>query len=564
MPPRIARRWRLAERVPPAVAQELALYPPLVRQILYNRGLRTAGEAQAYLEALPPAGNHPYALRGLPEAVERIRFALRHGERIAIYGDYDVDGVAATALLTHTLGLLGGEALSYIPNRFEEGYGLNIEALEDLKAAGVRLVITVDCGMRSPLEAEHARKIGLDLIITDHHTPGPQALPALAVINPKQAGDPYPEKHLAGVGVAYKLAEALLESAGRSAEEYLDLVALGTISDLAPLVGENRHLARRGLEMLRRPHRQGVYSLINAAQIAPQSITAETVSYILGPRLNAAGRLESALAALRLLLTTQVSEAAELAQRLESQNRERQNLTRQIQAQAEQMALEEDPQGLLFFAVHEEFNPGVVGLAASRLVEQYYRPAVVAHRGEEFTRGSCRSVSEFHITRALDQCADLLERYGGHAAAAGFTVRNRHLPELKERLKNIAEQELGRLDLRPTLRADAEVTLAEMHPDLLRYLAWLEPTGHGNPPALFLARHVRVLRSKAVGREGEHLKFAVTDGQVTFDAIAFRQGHWQENLPPYVDLLFQFEVNEYNGRRELQLNVRDLRPAAAE
>jgi single-stranded-DNA-specific exonuclease len=304
-------------------------------------------------------------------------------------------------------------------------------------------------------------------------------------------------------------------------------------------------------------------SLIGVSGLSAPRITAEHISFALGPRLNAAGRLDSALAALDLLLTRDVAQAAYLAQLLDNQNRERQQMTREIQTHAESLALAEDPGALLLFAADEGYNPGVVGLAASRLVEQYYRPAIVAQRGEEYTRGSCRSIPEFHITRALDECADLLVRHGGHAAAAGFTLRNQHLPELVQRLKAIAQRELGALDLRPTLRADIEVRLSDLRPDILREMALLQPTGQGNPPAVFVTRQARVTRSRAVGKDNAHLKLTVTDGRLTFDAIAFRQGHWLSQLPPLVDLLFAFEVNEYNGRSELQLNVRDLKPAGA-
>lgn len=564
------KRWIIAPELSPAADQELSRYPflagrPILRRILYHRGFHTAQEAQSFIEAQPPPGNAPENLLDLPQAVDRIRFALQSHEPIAIYGDYDADGVTATALLTHALGKLGADVRGYIPNRFEEGYGLNIEALDSLRAQGVRLVITVDCGMRSPREIEHARRIGLDLIITDHHSPGAESLPAFAVINPKQEGDPYPDKRLAGVGLAYKLACALLEPGRPSndpdapAGQYLDLVALGTITDMAPLLGENRSMVRAGLEQIRAPHRQGVRSLIGAAQIDPARVTSEQVSFILGPRLNAAGRLESAYAALELLLTTQVDQAAYLAQVLDNQNRDRQQLTRQIQAHAEQIALAEDPEALLLVAVDESYNPGVIGLAASRLTEQYYRPAIVAARDEEFTRASCRSIPEFHITHALDECADLLVHHGGHSAAAGFTVRNTDLPELIQRLQAIATRQLADLDLRHNLKVDALLSLSDLRPALLDDLSALQPTGAENPPAVFASQGLKVLRSYKVGKDESHLKLTVTDGRITYDAIAFRQGYWKDAMPPFVDLVYTFETNEYNGRTSLQLNVRDLR-----
>jgi single-stranded-DNA-specific exonuclease len=458
----------------------------------------------------------------------------------------------------------------YIPNRFDEGYGLNIEALDTLHNFGVAVILTVDCGVRSIIEAEHARKLGLDLIISDHHQPSNVLPTARAIINPKQPGDLYPEKHLAGVGLAYKIACALharfsnqkmTQSGRHGAKEHLDLVALGTVADLAPLVGENRSLVRAGLKLIRHPRRQGLLSLIGVSGLQANRITAGDIGFVIGPRLNAAGRLDSALAAFDLLTTMDVNEAGRLAQKLETQNNERQKLMREIQLAAEELAIAQDPGTLLLFATHADFNPGVVGLAASRLSELYYRPAVVAQKGEEFTRGSCRSIPEFHITEALDECADLLEHHGGHAAAAGFTVRNENLPAFVERLQAIASARLANLDLRPTLLADKEIPLRELTPDLLEYLEWLQPTGYGNPGALFVSRNLKVKWPKPVGKDGAHLKMTVSDGWISYDAIAFRQGHWISKMPSEIDLMYSFELNEYNGRKSLQLNVRDLKPA---
>jgi single-stranded-DNA-specific exonuclease len=557
-------RWQIAPRITPEAERELHGYPPILRQILFNRGYATHESARRYLEARPPDNTDPFNLSGVPEAAQRIERALKRGERIAIYGDYDVDGVTATALLTLHLAKMGANVTSYIPNRFDEGYGLNKDALTELKENGVDVVITVDCGIRSLEEALHARNLGLDLIITDHHHPGAELPEVVAVIDPKQPGDTYPDKDLAGVGLAYKLAAALdrqLENPRPLAENYLDLVALGTVADLAPLNGENRSLVRRGLEQMRTPQRQGLFSLMGVSGVTPQRVTATDIGFRLGPRLNAAGRLDDAKAALRLLTTHDVFEAGQLAQQLEVQNRQRQQITRAIQEQAEQLALAADPDAWLLFAVHPNFNAGVVGLAASRLTEKYYRPSVVGQIGETFTRASCRSIAEFHITDALDQCADILEHHGGHAAAAGFTVRNEHLFELTERLQAIATEQLSSLDLRPTLHADVEVPLSELNPKLLEYLDWLQPTGYGNPQATFVSRNLKPTRYRTVGKENNHLKLTVSDGYITFEAIAFRMGEWAEKMPAYIDILYRFELNEFNGRKTLQLNIRDIKAA---
>jgi single-stranded-DNA-specific exonuclease len=495
-------------------------------------------------------------------AVSRIFWAIDQREPIAVYGDYDVDGVTATVLMVEVLRAYEGVVREYIPDRFEEGYGLNKEALAKLAEEGVRLVITVDCGIRSPDEALFARQAGLDLIISDHHHPHGDVPEACAVICPRRAGNRYPEVNLAGVGLAYKIAEALFQRRpieGRQCTDWLDLVALGTVADIVPLDGENRVLVRRGLERMRWGGRQGLVSLAGVAGKNISQISASDIGFALGPRLNASGRLEKALASFNLLVDRDVMTAGKLAQELDDYNHRRQVTTQQMQDEAD-LQLAERGAANIIIAVHPTFNPGVVGLVASKLSERYYRPAVVAHQGEEFTRASCRSIPEFHITDALDECADLFVRHGGHAAAAGFTVRNERLPELIERLNAIADRELGQRELCPVLRADLELPLSSLHPNYLRWLDQLQPTGAHNPEVTFVSRGLRVVKARPVGAEAQHLKLVVTDGRITFDAIAFRQGHWANQLPPQIDLLYQFERNSFNGIDSLQLNVRDLKP----
>jgi single-stranded-DNA-specific exonuclease len=617
--PSLTKRWDILPTLPPEADLALQAYSPLLRQLLYNRGIADPLAAEEFLSPRPL--QDPPPMLGMEEAVARLVEAIRSQELIAVYGDYDVDGVTATALLVQVLAALGArvavsvvreekapsdpskpEAISqisisetcaevdeakvsgqanvlsvpgkvvvpgYIPNRFDEGYGLNNDALESLCQEGVKVVVTVDCGIRSVREAEFARGLGMDLIITDHHHPEAELPPAFAIINPTQPGDPYPFKYLSGVGLAYKLAEALvarMEAEGQTFPELdlegmLDLVALGTVADLVTLSGENRYLVHRGLQVMRRCQRQGLLSLIGACGLNQERLTAGDISFILGPRLNASGRLKSALASLQLLTTASLAVAGLLAQQLDDDNKERQRITQTIQAEAEKLALSEDGDGLLLFAVDESFNSGVVGLAASRLMEVYYRPAIVAWKDETITRASCRSIPEFHITDALDQCADLLVRHGGHAAAAGFTVNNDNYEALKERLRRLAAEQLGGLSLSPVLLADVEMPLAVLPPDILNQIEKLQPCGNGNRQPVFLSRDVEVYRFKAVGRDSSHLKLTVRDHGLYFDAIAFRQGHWADQMPRRIDLMYTVELNEFNGRSSLQLNVRDLRPA---
>lgn len=574
MLPKLSKRWVIHEPVPDEIRQALSGYPPFFQQILFARGIVNAEQALDYLEGRTGEMlDDPYLLSGMKDAVDRLTWAIRKHEPVAVYGDYDVDGVTATALLTQVLRELGASVEPHIPNRFEEGYGLNVGALEDLSKMGVQVVITVDCGIRSPREAERAEELGIDLIISDHHHPGSELPNAFALICPKQEGDPYPFKELSGVGIAYKIAQALVErypESGVRAESWLDLVALGTVADVVPLTGENRSLVRRGLELMRTrklENRPGLYSLANIARLKISQVSAGDIAFILGPRLNAAGRLNTAMDSLNLLLSENVEEAGPISQSLDNQNRERQELTRRMQEDAMTSIASQETDTILF-AFKKDFNPGVVGLVAARLVDSFYRPAVVGHIEGEFVRASCRSIPEFHITRALDQCEDLLVRHGGHALAAGFTVHSDNLPRLIERLGQIAHSELNSRDLCPELHADQEIPLEKLRPELvesfLQYLDRLQPTGQGNPEAVFVSRDLEVVKAWCVGNEKQHLRLSVRTGRITFDGIAFRQGYRIDEMRGKVDLLYGFELNEYNGRVSLQLNVRDFKPAAGD
>jgi len=571
----LSKHWEVAPPIPSDQLDFLPGYSDILKRIVYHRGYTDYESAIRFLNASSAQWNDPFTMLGVPQAVDRIQWAIQKSERIAVYGDYDADGVTATALLTQVLQKLGAEVISYIPKRFDEGYGLNIDALDYLYKNDVRCVITVDCGIRSYEEARHANKIGLDLIITDHHHPISELPESKAIINPKQDNDLYPYKELSGVGIAYKLAEALLikrwtnivintyEYLPQELASYLDLVAIGTVADMVPLNGENRALVRLGLSQIRKPHRPGIYSLIKVSGSTVNKISSSDIGFLLGPRLNAAGRLDTALTSLKLLLTDDRMEAGFLAQELEMQNRKRQEITREIYSQAEALAFSQDKEPLLLVAADSSFNPGVIGLAASRLTEKYYRPAIVATRGEVNTRGSCRSIKEFHITEALDMCAELLEHHGGHAAAAGFTVRNDTFPELIERLCRLAEKELTALDLRPVLKADVEVALSDLEEELIDELDLLQPTGHSNPPAYLVSRDLKVEWKRTVGKDNSHLKLGLSDGKKRFNAIAFNLGHWNDHLPAKIDVFYTFELNEFDGYYSPQLNIKDIRPCGS-
>jgi len=561
------RVWWLAPPAPEAVRADLGRWPALVQDLLYHRGITSAEAAEAFL-ARAGSGGDPFRLQGMEPALARLEQAIARDEPIAVYGDYDVDGVTATAMLVQALQALGARVRPYIPHRETEGYGLNGEALRGLAEAGIRVVLTVDCGARAVAEAALARSLGLDLIVTDHHLPG-EALPEAILINPRQPGCPYPFKELAGVGVAYKLVQALkarYPHAPFEPEEFLDLVALGTVADIVPLVGENRALVAQGLERLRAPTRPGLQALYQVAGLEAARVDPWAISFILAPRLNAAGRLEHAWTAYRLLTTRDPAEAAALAEALDRQNRERQALTQATEEAVRAMAALDDQVPWLIFAASEAFRPGVVGLAAGRLAEAFYRPAVVISLMGEEGRGSARSIPEFHITQALDACADLLVRHGGHAAAAGFVVRRENLEPLRARLEALAAQALRARELQPATTVEAVLPLREVTWRLHEWIVRLEPYGYGNPAPRFLSRGVVVRSVRAVGSEGQHLRMVLTapEGGPVWDAVAFRQGDRAGEVRPgmRLDVVFEVRAEQWNGEPRLTLLVEDFAPAS--
>ena len=562
------KQWQVEPPVPEEYLARFPDLPPLVAQLLYNRRIRDPEQVRSFL-AEPDEEHNPFQLKGMHDAVGRLRIAFRSSEPIAVYGDFDTDGVTATALLVQVLSALGANVRPYIPDRVDEGYGLNLGALRYLYREGIRLVVTADCGIRSVKEVRKAGR-GLDFVITDHHSVGPELPPATAIVNPKQEGCPYPFKDLAGVGLAFKLAQALLRvdrkseqrAANLSEGDLLDLVALGTVADLAPLVGENRSLVRRGLVKLNQPSRPGVEALMAEAGLRRGDVDATAIGFRLGPRLNAAGRIDKAMLAYNLLTSREPLETRELAGELGRLNEIRQRLTEETVAEAEAQVQAADPAAYLYLAASERFQPGIVGLAASRLTEAYYRPSVVVEMGHEKSRGSCRSIPEFNITQALEECQDLLDRFGGHAAAAGFTVPTPKLEDLRQRLQAIATEKLSGVDLRPTLTIDAQVPLETVNWATQDLLTKLEPCGMANPQPVLLSPGVAVRGRRPIGNDGKHLKLSLRDEQgAAWDAVFFRQGHLATELPARVDVAYTLEVNEWNHQKRLQLNVQDMRPA---
>ncbi len=563
------KRWVLRDPAPPELARRLGC-SPLLADLLYQRNLREPELVRAFLDADYRSGMHdPLLMKGMPEASARIAQAIADRELMAVYGDFDTDGVTAVTLLMQAISAMGGTIRPYIPHRTREGYGLNNLAVEQLATDGVRLLITVDCGISNVDEVARATAMGLDVIVTDHHHP-PAVLPdALAVVNPKQPGCAYPYKQLVGVGIAYKLVQALVKRGLRLGElrgrDLLDVVALGTVTDMGPLDGENRVLVKAGLEALNATQRPGLKALIDVAGLVQGKIDSSAIGYMLGPRINAAGRLDDAVRAYDLLLADSLGQARGLADELNRTNRERQELTKRVQEAARNKAEAEGKQLKRIVVIDDaEFPAGVVGLVAGKLVEEWGRPVLLIERGEHESRGSARSVAGFSIIDALTSCKELFVRFGGHAAAAGFTIANAQIEVLDARLQELAASALTEEMLTPTLHIDAEVELGSLNWDLLSDLGRLEPFGQANQQPVLMSSAVEVADARTRGADQQHLRLLLRkNGGPTIEAIAFRMGHLADALRrhPQIDIAYTLEAREWNGERSLQLNVKDLRRA---
>lgn len=550
-------RWNLLPPVPDGHPLNSCGHPRVITQLLYNRGLTETSQLDAFLAADERLATDPFLLPGMHEAVARLYRALLSGEKIAIYGDFDTDGVTSTALLVQGLAMLNCQAIPYIPDRLNEGFGVNTPALEELSRQGVSLVITVDTGITAINEVKRARKLGLDVIVTDHHSPQDDIPPAAAVVNPKLHGS-NAGFDLAGVGVAFKLLQALFQNMGKAGEitGLLDLVALGTVADMMPLLGENRYLVSRGLKIVNASPRLGIREIMSSSGSNISGLDSEAISWVIAPRLNAAGRLSHAMSSYRLLTTDSQSEARKLAFWLEQTNAERQSLTKKAQAMARNHVLTGEMTPLLFVS-DPNFPTGICGLVAGRLAEEFYRPAVVVRTGGQFSGGSCRSIPEFDIFRALSYHRHLFSNFGGHAQAAGFSLPTRCLPQLENALKQLAASQLEGVDLRSRINIDAEITLAEMDGEMYSWLQKLAPFGQGNPRPVFLSRKVEVLSCRTMGDTGSHLRMRVKQGDSPWEAVGFDLGDcFREAVTP-IDIAYHVEVDRWN-RGELRLNILDF------
>jgi single-stranded-DNA-specific exonuclease len=533
----------------------------LTALLLLNRGVSDPSSARRFLNPAAADLHDPSSLPDLDVAVESLRRAIRDRERIAVYGDYDVDGMTACAIYLQGLRKLGGTAEAYLPHRMREGYGLNRTAIEHLAACGTRVLLTADCGSTSHSEVARARELGMEVIVTDHHELPDPAPKATALINPKRTDSRYPFTGLCTAGIAFKLIGAV---SGRSIEEYLDLVALGTVADVMPLLDENRYLVSEGLRCLSRTNRPGLVALKAAAGLNG-TIGVGTVGFGLAPRLNAAGRLDDARIGLDLLLTDSAAVATEQARRLDEQNRERQRveaaMVEEARSRIESDGLMEAP---CFVLDSSNWHLGVVGIVAARLAERYHRPAVVLARlPGGAAKGSARTIPGFHLVKALSDLSGHLDGYGGHAAAAGLTIRSGHIESFREALKRKVIETVGSEGLRPQLRVDAVVELDELNLPLVHELSRLGPHGPGNPEPVLSAANLTAFEPRVVGQD--HLRFRVRQNRngglrTTWDAIGFKMASLKPLLDRPVDLAFCVEINRWQGEERIQLRVKDLRP----
>jgi single-stranded-DNA-specific exonuclease len=571
--PTVAPRWETLacdEAAGAKLAAQLGI-PEIVARLLCQRGL---GDAEVASRFLNPSLDHlhdPMALADMPLAVDRILRAIERRERIAIHGDYDVDGVTSTVILRRALELLGGDVTHFIPERLRDGYGLQPASVERLHADGVALIISVDCGIRGADAARRARELGLDLIITDHHEPDAELPDALAVINPKRADCSYPDKYLAGVGVAMKLVQALCRRMGRESwlPGFIKLAAIGTLADVVPLVGENRVIAKLGLDLLSRgPHKVGLRSLLDVSGLTGKTIDSYHIGFMLAPRVNAAGRMSTPDLAARLLLANDeamAEEARALALQLDSENVRRQEEEAEILAAARKIVQTDPEVGArsVLVVAGEGWHRGVIGIVASKLVDAFHRPAIVLSIEDGLAHGSCRSIPHFDMLAALEECAGFFIRFGGHRQAAGLTMEAARVREFRSAINDRADLILGPEQLMPRLRIDSDLGFRGITAQVAAAIASLAPFGAGNPRPVFAARRVEVIDGPRKLKE-RHLKMALKQEGRVFRAVAWRAAEKHDQLHESrmaVDVAFSLEQNQYNGETYVELTLADIRPA---
>ncbi|NQU74537.1 MAG: single-stranded-DNA-specific exonuclease RecJ [Candidatus Omnitrophica bacterium] len=537
---------------------------PTLAHLLINRNLTTPTEIEGFLHCKKSSLHNPFKLKGITKAVGRIKRAIKQKEKILIYGDYDVDGITSVAMLTTFLEKEGGLVESYIPNRLEEGYGLNTEAIKLAKSKGVSLVIAVDCGTTDKEEIDLLNRYKIDTIIVDHHQVQKELMPnAFSLINPLQPGCDYPFKELSGVGLAYKLICAISDDTQHNSEEFLDLVALGTVADVVSQTGENRILTKLGLGKLSISPRVGLKALMDAAGLSRKDIQAEHISFILGPRINVAGRIGSPELALKLIMTEEKDKAKELAEVLNQKNSHRRKLQDEILKKATSEILDnvnfKDQRVIVVWG--EDWHLGVIGIVASKIVDRFYRPAIVLSIQKNIARGSGRSIEKFHLFEAVYKCKDLLENFGGHEAACGITIAKDKIEQFRDSINDVAHKMLKTDDLVPRIEVDAQLSLSCITKKFIGELRLLEPFGVDNPQPLFMTSNLKMKNSPTrLGKSG--IKMWVTDKKITCEAMCFNAYDMFEGLQDLnsVDLVYYPRIREISGVSTFKLEIEDLKP----
>lgn len=542
--------------------------PQTIAHLLINRGLTTADDIKNFFNPNLTHLHDPSLLPDLDKGVDRIVRAIKDGEKICVHGDYDVDGVTSAALLVRTLRALKANVGYRLPHRKHDGYDIKPATVEEIAANGVKLIVTCDCGTSAIQSVERANELGVDIIITDHHEPGAVLPPAIAVINPKRRDAAYPFPELAGVGVALKVAQGIVRKLGYSVDSFtnrfVDLAALGTVADVVPLLDENRAIVKYGLQAIPATKKLGIQTMLKVTKLTDKPLTAYYLGFVLGPRINAVGRMDDATKALELFLTQDKQEARMLAEEMEHHNSDRRMEQEKIYQEAIEQIESKDLEITPILVLSSEgWNTGVVGIVAGKICEQYSRPAILLNRDEVCGMGcgSARSIPEFNLVEGLRQCGDLLDRYGGHALAAGLSISLDNLEEFEERINDIAANVLGVEEIMPRLVLDAELQPMEIDHDLADALVNMEPFGMSNPEPVFLTRNLTVLDRQRVG-DGSHLRMRVTgDGGSPMTCIAFGMGELAESvqLGSVIDLCYNIRLNTFNGVESVQLIGKAIR-----
>lgn len=563
-------RWVLHDEHPqvPQIMEQINV-PRVIAQILLNRGVSTFDDARLFLKPTLDDLHSPFLMADMDLAVERIAAAIESKEHIMVFGDYDVDGTTATTLLYLTIKLLTERISSYIPNRMTDGYGLSIEGLQEARSRGVTLILAVDCGITANAEVDLAREMGIDVVIIDHHVPGDILPNSVAILNPKRADCEYPFKELCGVGLAYKVAQALAEHVGlpeNAVYTHMDLVALGTTADIVPLRDENRVLTKYGLDMMQQTDKSGLQALLEVAGLREKELSTGHMLFMLAPRINAAGRMGDATRVVDLLITEDQQEAARLAGVLDEENqRRRKEDTLTFEAARE--IVENDPflreaKGLVLAS--DSWHPGIIGIVASRMVEAFNRPVVMISTKGENGRGSARTVGDFHLYNAIKECSDLLVQFGGHHHAAGLSIEKDRIEAFRQKFHEVVAARATPADFVPRLEIDAEIELDDITPRMVLLMKMLGPFGPSNHHPVLVSHDLSVVgKPRTIGMGKKHLRFRVKQNGRVMDAIGFGMAHFADQLNDSrdrLDLAYNLEENTFRGETSLQLRIRDIKP----